>query len=202
MKNEEIITAPSAEEEEQKDKPEEAPAPSQDPVAKERERIEKKQFTRIERLEFEKRKIEEQLQEEYKKEGKAPATPKDTLVTVEMLEKMQKDQARKTALELADAIEDENERTVVKHYLDTRVVPSGNPQEDLKFARAAVNSLRNAQIAEETARKTNGKSHPSGSGVPARPQEDVVEFTAEELVFLGPPYNLTKDQVIASRPKA
>ena len=175
-------------------------APSQDPVRQERERIEKKQFTRRERLEFEKRKVDEQLVELDRKEGVVPAA-NDEPVTVAMLEARDKEKSRETALTLADTIQDEDERAVVKHYLQTRVVPSGNPDEDVKFARAAVNSLRNAQIAEEIARKQGGKSHASGSGAPAKPPEGEFVPTQEELVFMSPPYNLTKEEVLAKRPK-
>jgi len=123
----------------------------------------------------------------------------DTPVTVGMLDKLNKEKSKKTALDLAESIKDETERELAKHYIQNRIVPSGNPEEDVKLARAAINSLKNAQIAEELARKgNNGK--PFAPSNPAK-HETVFTPTPEETVFMSAPYNMTKDEVIKARQK-
>jgi hypothetical protein len=195
----EVITAPSAGTE-----GEESPttAPLHDPIREERERIEssgEKKLTKRERLLFAKGKIEEQLKEFGGDvvEGIDPTTP----VTVGMLEEMRKGEAKKTAIDLAQTIENEDERIVVVDYLENRIVPSGNPEADLKLARAAVNSLRNEQLLSETQRGGTAKTHSSGSGAPSV-QTSNEELTPTEMVFTQPPYNLTKAEIVSKRPKA
>lgn len=167
--------------------------PSQDPVKRELEKVkERKTFTRKERLEFEKKKIDEQLNELEPK-----IVDNDALVTVGMLEQREKNKQRETALDLAEQIEDEAERELVKHQLES-VITGGTPEERIKVARGYVNSLRNAQIAEEVARSKNAKSG-NQPGAPAR-KDIAFEPTPEEAVFMQPPYNLTKEEVIAKRP--
>lgn len=101
-------------------------------------------------------------------------------LTIGDYKKLQKKDAQKTALQKADAIEDEDDRTLVKHYLQTRIVPSGDPDEDLKFAIAAVNSVKNAQVAQIASQKRVTKRQSSGGGAPAK-VEDRFEPTDEEL---------------------
>lgn len=121
-------------------------------------------------------------------------------VTVGDLKKIQAAQSQKTSLQLADEITDEDERELTKHYLQTRIVPSGNPADDLRFARSAVNSIKNGQIAEEVARKVAPKTSTNGSGAPARVTTNE-NLTPEETPFLRAPWNMTKEQILASRPK-
>lgn len=169
---------------------------AQDPLKKELNKIDKKQFTRRERLNFEKKKIDEQLTKLDADEGVKPDD--NTPVTVGMLKKKEQETALKTALDLAEDIEDTDERELTKHYLKDRVVPTGNAQEDLKFARAAVNSLRNAQLAEEAERKRNPQKFANSPGAPGK-KGDVFTPTAEEAVFMRPPYNLSQADIIKAR---
>lgn len=157
----------------------------------------RKEISKKERLLYAKNKIEKQLSE---LDGDEPED-EDTPVTVGMLDAIEKKKSQKTALAMAESIEDENERERAKDILKHRILPSGNAEEDLKLARAAVNAERNAQIAEEAARKGKGKSFASSSGAPAK-KEPAFQATAEESVFMRPPYNLTKEQIIAAREKA
>lgn len=169
---------------------------SQDPIKEERQRIEKKdKLTKHERLLFAKKQIEEQLAEEESKID--PNTP----VTVAMLEQRDREKVKETSLTLADEIADEDERVVVKEYLQSRIVPSDNPRADVAAARALVNSLKNGRIAEELARKSTAHSHSSGGGAPAKPSAGAFEPTAQELVFMRPPYSLTQEQIIEARKK-
>lgn len=180
------------------------PTPEQvDPIKQELDKVKGKKFTKKERLEFEKTKIEQQLSALQQEEGNAPtfSEDKNTPVTVGMLEQREKNNAIKTALELAENITDESERELTKHYLETKVKPSGNPEEDLKFARAAVNSLRNAQIAETVVRAGGAKNFSSSPGAPLK-HVPVFEPTPEEAVFMQPPYNLSKDEIVKLRNKS
>ncbi len=153
-----------------------------------------KKFTKRERLEFSKAKIEQQLEElDNAEDDTRPLTVGD-------FKKMQQEKAKETALELATAIENQDERDEVIDILESRIVPSGNADEDLKLARDMVNARKNAQIAEEMARKQSPHAHASTPGAPVYTPEAFTP-TAEELTFMQPPYSLSKEQIIAVRNK-
>lgn len=125
----------------------------------------------------------------------------DKPVTVGMLKKQEKERATKSALQLAsDAITDEHELELTQYHIENTIKPSGNAQEDLSNARAIVNSVKNKQIAEDASRKTSPKTHNSSAGAPAK-KEDNTELTAEESSYMKPPFNLTKAEILAARPK-
>lgn len=177
--------------------------PSHDAIKEERKNIEQKgSATKKDRLLYAHGQIAEQL----KQFGIEVPTisgsdvDKDTPITVGMLQDMQIKQGQETALQLADQeITDEDERIVTKNYLETRIVPSGNPRADLAAARALTNSLKNSKIAEELSRKATPTNHSTGGGAPARPPEAAFEPTSQELVFMQPPYNLTQNEIIEAR---
>lgn len=203
MENEEKKSAPSAEELKAEAEKAEAEAKaaetaSQEALKKELDKA-KGKFSKRERLEFEKKKIDEQLAKVNEEEGYTPPVDDDTPVTVGMLDKLKREQGKKTALELAESVEDETERELAKHYIQNRIVPSGNAEEDLKLARAAINSIKNAQIAEELARKGQ-PAKGDGSSQPAK-HEGVFTPTPEEAVFMQSPYNLSKEDIIEARKK-
>lgn len=127
--------------------------------------------------------------------------PVGTVVTVEMLEAREKEKAHKSALQMAEEISDEHERELTKNYLKNRIVPSGDPNEDLRFARLAVNSVKSGQIAEELARGGTARTHVSGAGAPPKQVNKEPELDATELAFTRPPWNMTKAQIIAKRPQ-
>lgn len=127
--------------------------------------------------------------------------PAGTVVTVEMLEQRERERGQKTALELANEIADPHERELTKTYLQNRIVPSGDPHEDLRFARLAVNSVKSGQIAEELARGGKPVAHASAPGAPAPVTPKEQELTAEELAFTRAPFNLSKEEILAKRPK-
>ena len=128
-----------------------------------------------------------------------------TPMTVEMYEQLRREEGQKTSLQLAEGITDEKERELTKRYLK-RVVPSGDPQEDLRFARLAVNSVKNGQILEEVSRAGVAKTHISGAGAPAKKIEQELELTSDEAMFLtmkgmdGKPL-FTKAEIISKRPQ-
>ncbi len=122
----------------------------------------------------------------------------DKPVTRGELKKMQAEQATKTALDLAEDISNETERELVKHYLTNTIRSTGNPQEDLRLARGLVNSVKNKQILEEVARKPVAKTHGSGSGAPPKELKQE-EFTDQERVYMAPPFNLTKEEILKAR---
>ncbi len=104
----------------------------------------------------------------------------DKPVTLGMLKKIQQESASKTALQLADEITNVTERELVKHHLTNTIKATGNPNEDLRNARALVNSVKNTKIIEEAGRKPAVKNHSSASGADATKKESVV-LTPEEL---------------------
>src|SRR3990167_6746425 len=69
----------------------------------------------------------------------------DTPLTIGKLKELQKEEAQKTALKMADSIEDEKDREEVKKYLNDHIKPSGDPQKDLTIAHAAVGAVRTRQ---------------------------------------------------------
>lgn len=123
-------------------------------------------------------------------------------MTVGMYEEIRKNEAQKTALQLADEIPDESERELTRVYLETRIRPSGNAQEDFRFARAAVNAVKTGQILEETARAGAVKTHGSSPGAPLKQVAPSGELTTGELAYTKAPWNMSKEQIIAARPKS
>jgi hypothetical protein len=125
----------------------------------------------------------------------------DKPVTIGMLRKIQLENVGKTALQKAEEITNVTERELVKFHIENTIKSTGNPDEDLRIARAIVNAVKNTQIIEETTRKSQPKTHSNASGVDAKVTQVQGELTAAEKQFLGKPFNLTKEQIIASRPK-
>lgn len=124
--------------------------------------------------------------------------PEDTPLTVGTLKEFQRQEAKKTALQMADDVSDEQEREEIKQILSSRIIPSGDAQRDFEFARTAVNAERTTRIAQEQARKGEATRGAAGGSSPARASDDF-EPTAEELIFMRPPYNLSKEKIIARR---
>lgn len=117
----------------------------------------------------------------------------------EWYRKLEAEKAQKTALELADDIENEHERALVKHALEN-VITGGSPTERLRVARGYVNSVKNGQVAEELARKGTPSSG-SSAGAPAPKKPTEIELTPQEEPFTKPPFNMTKAEIISKRPQ-
>lgn len=98
------------------------------------------------------------------------------------LRKMRMQESQQTAMQLADSVENPDERELAKVYLQTRIRPSGDPQKDLEDALALVNSVKNSQVSQEITRKavTQVRRTSSGSGSAAR-ETTVFEATPDEL---------------------
>lgn len=177
----------------------------QDPLKEELEKVQKKEpRTEAEKASFTLKKTAERLKEL----GGDPASilgfktevdsdDDDAPVTIGMLKKLEQDKASKTALQLADEIQGETERELVKYHLSNSIRSTGNPAEDLRLARAIVNSVKNSQITEEVTRKTQSKSFSSASSAPMK-HEDKIELTQEELLFKKQ-FGLTDEEIIKSR---
>lgn len=177
-------------------------ANSQDPLKRELDKA-RKPRTEAEKAAFSLRKNAERARElgldPTEILGDGAGEGKDKVVTVEMLEQRDKDKAAKTAISLADEqIENETERELVKHHLESSIRPSGNPATDLANARAIVNSVKNKQIADEAARRGDPTRHGSGNGAPGN-HEMTFTPTEEESRFMKPPFNVTKDDILKAR---
>jgi hypothetical protein len=120
-------------------------------------------------------------------------------LTIGMFKKIQQQNVVETAINLAEEIPDEIEKELVKHHLENTIKTTGNPKEDLRLARALVNSVKNVQIQEQKNIKPIAKNHSSGSSAPAKVNETSQELTAEELMYTRPPFNLPKDKILALR---
>ncbi len=122
----------------------------------------------------------------------------DKPVTVGMLRDIQRTTAQKTALEMADSVTDGDTRNNVKQYLSERIKPSGDAESDFRLALAAASAPKNKQVLEELNRYTPPKRTASGGSVVAHVEEEFTP-TAEEAVFMRPPYNTSKEKIIAAR---
>lgn len=176
---------------------------SQDPLKKERERIEKKGAGRThkEKLIFSRKKIDEELAAldgDDAKESDDLDLDDDKPLTVGDFKKLEQKKAQATAVQMADDIEDEDERELVKHHISNTIRPSGNPAEDLKIARAIVNSTKNNQIIEEVSRKRDAKTHSSAAGAAAKRGDDVFTPTAEEANFMRT-FGLSEKDILNAR---
>ena len=175
----------------------EADKAEQDPLKTELEKVQGKQRTKAEKLLYSKKRIEEQLKELGVDDEPVVEDDEQPLTRGEF-KKMQAQEAQKTALQIADEIPNQTERELVKYHLENTIHSTGNPQQDLSFARSIVNDAKNRQILEEQQRKGQASSQSSGSGAPVR-HEAPTELTIEEQGMMRPPWNLTKEQVIAAR---
>lgn len=178
-----------------------AEADSQDPLKKELNKVQKEGKTELEKAIYKRNQIDEQIKklggekvivENQDEDDNKPLTRGEW-------KKMQQDTAQKSALDMANTIEDETERELVAHHIKNTIKPSGNPSEDLKNARAIVNSVKNSQIAEEITRKREAKRNSTGGGGAPGKHDDPFEPTAEELKFMQPPWNMSKDEIMKAR---
>lgn len=135
----------------------------------------------------------------YSTDNSAPVVDKEAPLTIGEYEKMQKEQSQMTALQIAQKITDPKERELTIKYLQTRIIPSGDAEDDVRFARQAVNSVKNGLIVEEMQRATEARTYSSGAGAPANPTPKIPELTPSELLFTKKPFNLTVEQIIAQR---
>lgn len=125
----------------------------------------------------------------------------DKPVTVGMLRNIQKQEAQKTALQFADDIADESTRDTVKQYLANNIVPSGDAEADFRLALAAASANKNKEVLQEINRYGTPKKTSAGGSMPATVEEEFVP-TAQEQVFMRPPYNLSKEKILEARKKA
>lgn len=190
LADEEVVPAAT---EEETDKT----ATEQDPLKTELEKVQTKGRTKAEKLLYTKKRIDDQLKELGIEEPKETEDEDSKPMTVGDFKKLQAQSATKTALQLVEEVSNETERELLKYHLENTIRSTGNPKEDFNLAQSLVNSVKNSQIIEETLRKPNTKTS-SGGGAPAK-NEKQVEFTAEELSYMKPPWNLSKEDILKSR---
>lgn len=185
----------------------------QDPVQVELEREERRTEgrTEVEKASFSLKKNAERLRElggspedilGIKKDAEPEELTDDTPLTLGAFKRLQREESHRSAHQLVDALDaDDHTKNLVKKYLE-RVKPSGDAQEDLRFALLAVNSVKNSLIAEEASRGTTPTRFASGAGAPPRQVPKEPELTEAELRFTKAPINMTAAQIIALRPKS
>jgi hypothetical protein len=175
----------------------------QDPLKQELEKVKKGGRTKLEKLTYTQKRIEEQLRQERIAQGLEPEPEivnedDEAPLTKGEFKKIQQEATIKTSLQLADDIENETERELVKFHINNTIRSTGNPKEDLRLARALANDVKNKQILETIQGKPQAKKASStGGGAP--PQEEQPEFTPEEMSFMKPPFSVSKAQIIAAR---
>ena len=198
---EEEVVVPTATEEVEETVVEETPEETtQDPLETELNKVKNKGRTKAEKLLYTKKRVEEQLKELGIEED--VEEDDDQPVTMADLKRFQAQNAQKTALDLASSVTNETERALIEYHLENTIRSTGNPQEDFQLAQGLVNAVKNKQIIDGIIRKPLAKTHSSGSGAPAKVAKPEDELTSVERQFLSAPFNMTKEQIIAARPKA
>ena len=120
----------------------------------------------------------------------------DKPVTHRELQAIEAGKARKTAFEMAEAIADPIDRKAVLESLKL-VVPTGDPERVFISAVAIANIDRNSKILEEIQRRPATRTSPTGTGAPARREEEFVP-TAHEQMFMSK-MGLTKTDILKAR---
>lgn len=176
---------------------EEAPSQEKDPVEQELARIDKSKRSKLEKLEYTRERVDKQIAEERAKAG--ITDDEDRPMTVREFKALRTEEQRDTAVSLANAIENEAERRLVQYHLENTIRPSGDAKTDLDTALAIVQGVKNRQKAEEALRASPARS--VGSAASAPPKEvQTSELTPTEEQYMKS-FKLTKEQVLAARPK-
>ena len=197
---EEEVVVPTATEEVEEPIVEETVEETTDPLETELNKVKNKGRTKAEKLLYTKKRVEEQLKELGIEED--VEEDDDQPVTMADLKRFQAQNAQKTALDLASSVTNETERALIEYHLENTIRSTGNPQEDFQLAQGLVNAVKNKQIIDGIIRKPLAKTHSSGSGAPAKVARPEEELNQVEKKFLSAPFNMTKEQIIAARPKA
>lgn len=109
-------------------------------------------------------------------------------------------EAQQTALQMADSVADAETKEKVKELLKSRIVPSGNPEQDFRDALGLASSGKNKQIIEEISRYTAPRTVATGGNIPPKFEEEFLP-TEQERIFMAPPYNVSKEKIIEARKK-
>lgn len=172
---------------------------TQDPMQKELERVRTSKYTKEEKAIFSYKNIRTQLKgmgidpDELEK----PPTnydDDDKPVTMKMFKQMQAQNAQKSALDLANELQNDVERELVKHHIENTIRPSGDPALDLRNARAIANSARNSAILEEVGRKPIARNHSGASSAPHKRETDKIELSREDLA-VQQAFGLSDDEI-------
>jgi hypothetical protein len=171
----------------------------QDPLQEEYEKVKSQGSgrTQAEKLLYTKRRVEQQLRE-LGVVDEVEEDDDDAPLTKGEWKRMQQATASQTAVQLAEDIQSEAERELVKYHLQNTIKSSGNPKEDLRIAQSIVNAKKNAQILEQANLRPTPTTHSSGTSAPGKFQPNV-ELTPDELQFTRQPFNMTKEEILKSR---
>jgi len=180
--------------------PEETPAPSQtpDPIAVEVQKIETKKRPKAEVLKYNIERLQKELEEENAKNG---VVEDDSVpVTRAELKSFLAEKTQESALELAQGLVDENERKLTIHHLQNTIRSTGDAEKDFALALSLTNAVKNGQLAQESARAVRPRTVESAPSAPPKEKSNE-ELTSDEQKMMGPPFNLSKEQILAARHK-
>jgi len=180
--------------------PEETPAPSQtpDPIAVEVQKIETKKRPKAEVLKYNIERLQKELEEENAKNG---VVEDDSVpVTRAELKSFLAEKTQESALDLAQGLADENERKLTIHHLQNTIRSTGDAEKDFALALSLTNAVKNGQLAQESARAVRPRTVASAPSAPPKEKSNE-ELTSDEQKMMGPPFNLSKEQILAARPK-
>lgn len=116
----------------------------------------------------------------------------------ELEEFIRKQNAEKSAIDLASGIQDPYEKELVQYHLQNTIKSTGDAEEDLKLAKALANSVKNKKIEELSNIKPEAKSFSSASGAVIPSKEPEVTLTQEEEMFLATG-KITKEEILQIR---
>lgn len=136
-------------------------------------------------------------EEEIEDEEDKPLTKKDLEVILKQVNKA----PQKTALELAQEIQNESERELTVYYLENVIKSTGNHQEDLSNAKTMVEAIKLKKQIELQKLRPEVKTHSSASSVtPNTSPNQNVELTKEEDYLIRASGGLlTKEDILKSR---
>lgn len=156
--------------------------PSQDdPVEQELKRVqEKPKRSRLETLEYNRNRLQKEIEDEKAKAGIVEEEDDNRPLTVAEFKAMNAREAQATALSLAESIENESDRKLTLYHLENTIRPSGDAHTDLLNAQLIVNSVRNGMLAEESARSAKARSLPGAPSAPPRQRGAEPEFSSDE----------------------
>lgn len=123
------------------------------------------------------------------------------VVTYADLQRIERNKASQSAKQMAETISDPLAKQAVIAALGD-IKASGNPEKDFKNAVAIASQDKNLKVLEEIGRRPAPVQHRSGSGAPPRPEGQAFEPSAEEAMYMRPPFNLSKEKILEARTKA
>lgn len=175
-----------------------APEPSQEEshVDKELAAVGGKKRSKLETLEYTKKRVDAQIAEERKAMGLEPEED-DRPVTFKDLKELKVQEATDTAIGLTEAIEDPKLAELTRFHIENTIRPSGDPHTDFVNAKLIVEAVKNGQKAQELARIVAPRSAGSAPSAPPKEPSAKPELSKEQREFARQ-MHMTEEEAFAA----